>query len=72
MPFIKDFTKMITGYTQKNGAVSKVNKKYFSPSTIRTWKMNFGGQIEGERRVIYFFFFMHNDFDTQKWLMPYQ
>ena len=33
MPFIKDFTKIITGYTQKNGAVSKVNKIYFSPST---------------------------------------
>ena len=67
MPFIKDFTKIITGYTQKNGAVSKVNKKFTShiPLLRRTWKMNFGGQTEGERRVIYFFFFMHNAFDTQ-------
>src|SRR5215469_8853463 len=67
MPFIKDFTKIITGYTQKNGAVSKVNKKFIShfPLLHRTWKMNFGGQIEGERRVMYFFFFMHNAFDTQ-------
>ena len=70
MPFIKDFTKIITGYTQKNGAVSKVNKKFIShlPLLRRTWKMNFGGQIEGERRVIYFFFFMHNAFDTQSGL----
>ena len=70
MSFIKDFTKIITGYTQKNGAVSKVNKKFFSHLSIlrRTWKMNFGGQIEGERRVIYFFFFMHNAFDTQSGL----
>src|SRR5215469_7700935 len=67
MPFIKDFTKIITGYTQKNGAVSKVNKKFISHLSLlrRTWKMNFGGQIEGEKRVIYFFFFMHNAFDTQ-------
>src|SRR5215475_7699479 len=56
MPFIKDFKKIITGYTQKNGAVSNVNKKFIShlPLLRRTWKMNFGGQIEGERRVIYF------------------
>jgi hypothetical protein len=27
--------------------------------------MNFGGQIEGERRVIYFFFLMQNAFGTQ-------
>jgi len=54
MLFIKDFTKIITGYTQKNGAVSKVNIKFISclPLLCRTWKMNFGGQIEGERRVI--------------------
>ena len=44
MPFIKAFT-------QKNGAVSEVNMKFISlvPLLRRTWKMNFGGQIEGER-----------------------
>ena len=67
MHFIKDFTKIITGCTQKNGAVSNVNKKFIFhlPLLRRTWKMNFGEQIEGERRVLYFFFFMHNAFDTQ-------
>jgi len=67
MPFIKDFTKIITGYTRNNGAVSKVNKKLIShhPLLRRTWKMNFGGQIEGERRVIYILFFMQSAFDTQ-------
>jgi hypothetical protein len=30
--------------------------------------MNFGGQMEGERRDIYFFFFMHNAFGTQSGL----
>src|SRR5215469_8293678 len=70
MPFIKDFTKIITVYSQKNGAVSKVNKKFISHLSLlrRTWKMNFVGQIEGERRVIYFFVFMHNAFDTQSGL----
>ena len=51
MPFIKDITKIITGYTQKNGAVSKVNKKFIFhlPLLRRTLTMNFIGQIEGER-----------------------
>src|SRR5215468_495393 len=70
MPFIKDFTKIITGYTQKNGAVSKVNKKFIShlPLLHRTWKMNFGAQIQGERSVICFFSFIYDTFDTQSGL----
>ena len=56
MPFMKDFTKIITWYAQKNGAVSKVNKKFIShlPLLRRTWKMNFGGQIKGEKSNMVF------------------